>query len=211
MPNIATTLHQVLRYFFVGTFAVFWCAFLLDCGADASHLKAVRVAKRLADPVAAGGWIFLAPFIVGAFIYCLHRAAIYPAIHRFVVYRVAAGPALGRLWPWWPWGRVTDVDLNLQVAFWMPQGGAERERFIGWASELHLLYVAVEIVLASFVWPGWERALETCWAKAVLAFAVFGIGWFTWAWDLQLVQLERRTAELMGRTVVSPQAAPAPK
>lgn len=115
---------------------------------------------------------------------------------------MAAGSAVDRRWSWWPWGRVTSIDANLEVAFWMPQGGPERERFIGWASELHLLYVAVEIVLASFVWPGWGRVFETWWAKTILAFAVLWIGWFTWRWDLQLVRLERRTAELMGWTIV---------
>ena len=29
MPNVTATVHQFLRYFFVGAFAVFWCAFLL--------------------------------------------------------------------------------------------------------------------------------------------------------------------------------------
>lgn len=192
MPSFTATVHQLLRYFFVGAFAVVWCVFLLDCGGGPLDRKLARVIDKASQ---GGALAATGILITGAFIYCVHRTVFYPCLHRLVIARVAAGPALGRRCSFWPWGRTTPVDVNLQVAFWMPQGGAERERFVGWASELHLLYVAAEVTLASWLWPGWGRAIESGRWQVGLALLVVSVGCFTWAWDLQLVQLERCTAE----------------
>ena len=202
MPNVAATVHQLLRYFVVGVFTLFLWAFLLVPGAgkepEVLHERAARVAKHLMA-ASSTGWAFATPFIVGVFMYSLHRVVLYPGLHRLVIWRVRSSPATTDA-PW-PYGRVTNVDANLQAVFWMPQGGAERERFVGWATEAHVLYVAVEIMLFSFVlWPGpsaWARVLD-CWAFVFVAGSV-AVGVATWAWDLQLVRLERRTAELVYR------------
>jgi hypothetical protein len=121
--------------------------------------------------------------IAGSLIYGVHRAFVYPIILRFLVLITTTQP-----WSWWyllPWGNTTSQE------FWLESRMAKvdarnHSRFVGWASELHLLYIAVEIALVTMWCPGWPID----WPVAQSAVIIGAFGVFVGAWDRQLLQLE---------------------
>src|SRR5262245_39817266 len=58
-------------------------------------------------------------------------------------------------WWWFPWGNAPRAELQYEALnLKLPE--LRRERFVGWASEIHLLYTTTEVALFTLLcWPGW--------------------------------------------------------
>lgn len=188
MPTVNATVHQALRYFFAGAIAAFLVWFLAVEVTGPWHDRLARVASTLAKPALVG-----LMFVGGGVVYAIHRVLIYPVIHRLVILSIFGrrGSGLGQWW-WQPYGTVMSRDVDLEVSRMAADPHMEtrqRERFVGWASEAHMLYTAIEIALLTFLWPGWPIGRPAA-ARSIAA--LFALGVLVWAWDRQLVVLERR-------------------
>jgi hypothetical protein len=198
MPTLTATVHQALRYFFAGAVAAL-LLFLLETPQPAlpsTWLERIRLGlSRLDSP---GAVVLL--WIVGSLIYGFHRTVIYPLLSRVLWWSVSrrrtlppppAGDA-GR--PWWPWGEVTADELQFETRAVGAGVLKDRDhaRFYGWASELHLYYIAIEIALFTGLWPGWPLAL--CWKIFTLS-ALVGLGACVWCWDRYHLLIQRHLQE----------------
>jgi hypothetical protein len=185
MPNLTATAHQAIRYFFVGAIAVALVLFLGRGPSTATWLKdAEEVVTSLGSPGAVVGM-----WIIGTVIYGLHRILIYPVLYRLVVLSVFWAERRRR-W-FWPFGTATEPELRLENKM---AGAAERthSRFVGWASEVHLYYVTLEIALFTVCWPGWQFA-GGCWwwTGRTAVFGLLILMSLVWGWDRYLLVLER--------------------
>jgi hypothetical protein len=159
MPTITATVHQALRYFFVGAIAATFV--LVPPGqplAPPGQTWKRQFASLIAEPARTAPYVFVLALVVGGcLIYGLHRVVIYPWFMRCIVLRVLGSETTERGW-WrrhWPYGKAISGEL------WLEEFGSrlelgERERLAGWASESHVFYLATEIALFTlYIWPGW--------------------------------------------------------
>lgn len=192
MPNITLTINQLLRHGLTGGFILLVLHILAKTQPCHPLLKHFLRWPEEIGPTAP----VLFALAGGAVAYCLHRALVYPVLHRLLVLSVpslrreAGASWWHRLWPW----RSTTPELRLSVAR-MKMQDQQHLRFSGWASEIHFLYVAVQVLGVSVWYPGWPverfgKTLGTLGIAAVLG-TVFG-------WDRALLKIENRLSPRPG-------------
>jgi hypothetical protein len=202
LPTITATVHQVLRYFFVGALAAAFVA------APPGEMWKVRFASFLTEwlktewPKTEAAVVAIAMLIGGSLIYGAHRVVVYPWIFRFIILRVLGEETTeqGRC-RWFPYGRAGSGELHLEeLASRLKK--RHRERFVGWASEIHLFYLAREIALFTLVWPGWRVTCPWAWALGLGVLLVLVA-----AWDEQAISVladrGRNSPEPPARAVTS--------
>ena len=170
MPAITATVHQVLRYFFVGAIAATFVA--VPPGEDWSR----RFLYFLDDAKKPG--FVVAMVIAGSLIYGVHRVVFYPWISRCII-RYVIGPE-----PTWrvnPYGKVLAREMEFENRA-VRLSVRQRERFAGWASENHVYYCAIEIAaFTRFIWPGWRLSDPYSWLFGLGLFPLF---FFVCLWDV---------------------------
>lgn len=161
LPTLTATFGQALRYFLAGAF------FLLLV-----RILSPSAAYRLPVYTDKGADALLFPFfalVLGSIAYCVHRALIYPCLHKFLFWslNLETWPrplgwlrVLGRL-QWLPW-----VDLAGERAATIRRLHMHpnpHDHIAGWGAEVHFLYVSTELFLfAILIWPrGWDLAWRT--------------------------------------------------
>lgn len=89
---------------------------------------------------------------------------------------------------WWPWGTATTDELAFEVS----AREQDNARFTGWASELHLFYITIEVALITSLWPGWS--LQRPWNFILFAFLTI-LGLAVGAWDRYHLLIQRHLQE----------------
>src|SRR4029450_5726796 len=84
MPAITATVHQVLRYFFVGAIAA---TFIAVPPGDHWSSRFLQFLEHIAEKEAGPG-VIVAMVIGGSLIYGAHRVLIYPGLSRFIIWTV---------------------------------------------------------------------------------------------------------------------------
>src|SRR4029450_13146944 len=179
MPAITATVHQVLRYFFVGAIAATFIAVPRGAHWSCRFLQFLEHAEKPG--------VVVAMVIGGSLIYGAHRVLIYPGLSRFII-RTVMGPEPPRRRRWFnpfgrrlnPYGRALEKEIEFENRG-VPLSAQQRERFAGWASENHVFYCATEIAAFTLVWPGW-RVPGLCGWLFALGLAVLFC--FICAWDI---------------------------
>lgn len=184
MPTITATVHQILRYFFVGALAT---AFVAVPPGECWSLRFTSFLTNGLRPSAP--LVGIAMLIGGSLIYLAHRVIVYPWIFRhFVLLRVLGEETTEKRWRrlFWPYGKAVSGELYLErLGSRLAQ--EERERFVGWASEIHLCYLATEIALFTLLaWPRWPRPYPPGW---VCGLGLFVLLFLVAAWDRQSVSV----------------------
>jgi hypothetical protein len=186
LPNITATVHQVLRYFFVGALAAAFVA--VPPGPGWSGRITLFFEKALEPNAAVAAIVVaIAMLIGGSLIYGAHRVILYPLIFRVIILRVLGEETTeqGRC-RWFPYGKAISGELYLEeLASRLKK--RHRERFVGWASEIHLFYLATEIALFTLLlWPRWEVTWGWLLFWALVLGALLAL---VAAWDLQSVSV----------------------
>jgi hypothetical protein len=185
LPTIIATVHQALRYLFVGAIAA---VFVVVPPGEAWSRRVRPFLAYLADVENAGAVLAVlavAILIGGSLIYGAHRVVVYPVIFRIILWTVMekGSASIGRFL--WPYGKAVSSELGLEE-LGVRLEGRHHERFVGWASEIHLYYLATEVALFTLcIWPGWSRV--TCpWAWGL---GLVGLLCLVAAWDQQAVSV----------------------
>jgi hypothetical protein len=181
LASLTATVHQALRYFFVGAIATFLPLLLIEPPVAPWPVRAKGVLQTLESTSAIGFMV-----VAGSLVYGLHRVLVYPLLSRLWQLSVFGADArTGCCW-WWPYGTTTCAELRLETKM---SKAEERTygRFVGWASEFHLYYVSIEVGLFTLLCPGWPVGL---FAKVVGAGILASLGLLVWAWERQAVLME---------------------
>jgi hypothetical protein len=182
LPTITATVHQVLRYFFVGALATAFVAVPPGQHWGVRFTWFLTEVGKLSAPL-----VGIAMLIVGSLLYLAHRVVLYPWIFRHcILLRVLGRETSEQCWRrWlWPYGKAVSSERYLeQLGACLPD--REGPRFMAWASECHLCYLATEIALFTLlVWPGWRVNYQCAWGLGLCLF-----GFLVAAWDRQAISL----------------------
>jgi hypothetical protein len=114
LPTIIATVHQALRYLFVGAIAA---VFVVVPPGEAWSRRVRPFLAYLADVENAGAVLAVlavAILIGGSLIYGAHRVVVYPVIFRIILWTVMekGSASIGRFL--WPYGKAVSSELGLR-------------------------------------------------------------------------------------------------
>jgi hypothetical protein len=185
VSTIIATAHQALRYF-VGAIAALFVAVPPGEAWSRRFLSSLALFTDAKNPTAVLAVLAVTILIAGSLIYGAHRVVVYPVIFRVILGTVLGRGSTTKRRFLWPYGTAVASEMELEELGSRLEG-RHHERFVGWASEVHLCYLATEIALFTLcIWPGWPRV--TCpwaWRLGLLVVALPLVA----AWDLQAVSV----------------------